>query len=78
MINVFPLSLRERILVSFSQHTMAKFIFFVHEIQRIPDLHEFLGIEKTVLRKIRISGTIGGPLLTQKSPTCAYTSQKLW
>ena len=23
-------------------------------------------------------GSVEGPLLTQKSPTCAYLSQKLW
>ena len=27
-------------------------------------------LEKTVLHEIRVSGTVVGPLLTQKSPTC--------
>ena len=31
--------------------------------------------KKPVLCKIRISGTLGGPLLMQKSPTCAYIGQ---
>ena len=30
------------------------------------------------LYKIRVSGTVVGPLITQKSPTCAYISQKPW
>ena len=34
--------------------------------------------KKTELRKIHVSGTVGDPLLTRKSPTCAYISQKLW
>ena len=34
-----------------------------------------LGLEKTALHKIHVSGTAGGPLLTQKSPTCAYIVQ---
>ena len=34
-----------------------------------------LELQKTGLRKIRISGTVGGPLLMQKSPTCAYIGQ---
>ena len=35
------------------------------------------GTEKTTLHKIHISGTVGGPLLPRKSPTCAYISQKI-
>ena len=31
-----------------------------------------------VLREIHVSGIVGGPLLTQKSPTCTYINQKLW
>ena len=34
-----------------------------------------LGLEKTALRKIRVSGTVGGPLLMQNFPICAYISQ---
>ena len=33
-----------------------------------PHLTRILGLEKTLLRKICISGTIGGPLLMQKIP----------
>ena len=36
-----------------------------HEIY----LRAFWDLEKNVLHEIRVSGTIGGPLLTQKSPT---------
>ena len=35
-----------------------------------------LGLEKTMLHEICVSGTVGGPLLTQKSSTCAYIRQK--
>ena len=34
--------------------------------------------EDPCLTQICVSGTVGGPLLTQKSPTCVYISQKLW
>ena len=44
-------------------------------VQRVPALRGFRDFEKTVLRKIGVSGTVGGPLLTQKSPTCAYIDQ---
>ena len=33
-----------------------------------PCLTRILGLEKTVLHEIRVSGTVGGPLITQKSP----------
>ena len=39
-------------------------------------LTRILGLEKTALRKICISETVGGPLLTQKSLTCPCISQK--
>ena len=45
-------------------------------IQRVPALRGFWDLKKTALRKIRVSGTVGDPLLTRKSPTCAYISQK--
>ena len=48
----------------------------VDKIQRVPTLREFWDLKKTVLRKIRVSGTVRGPQLTQKSPTLAYISQK--
>ena len=41
-------------------------------------LHAFWNLEKTVLHEICVSGTVGGPLLTQKSPTCTYISKKPW
>ena len=43
-----------------------------------PALRAFWDLEKTVLHEIRVSGTVVGPLLVQKSPTCTYISQKLW
>ena len=45
-------------------------------IQRIPALRGFWDLKKTALREIRVSRTVGDPLLTQKSPTCTYISQK--
>ena len=45
-------------------------------VQRVPHLTPYL--RKITLYKICISGTVGGPLLTRKSPTRAYISQKLW
>ena len=47
------------------------------ELQRVPTLRGIWDLEKTVLHEIRVSGTVGGPLLTRKSPTCTYISQKL-
>ena len=42
-----------------------------------PHLTLILGLEKkTVFCKIRVSGTVGSPILMQKSPTCTYISQK--
>ena len=46
------------------------------EIQRVPTLSGFWALKKTALRKICVIGNVGDPLLTQKSPTCAYISQK--
>ena len=40
-------------------------------------LHAFWNLEKTVLHEICVSGTVWGPLLTRKSPTCTYITQKL-
>ena len=42
-----------------------------------PRLTRILGLGKTVLHEIRVSGTVVGPLLLQKSPTCTYISLKL-
>ena len=52
----------------------------LHEvgIQRVPTLRAFWDLEKTVLNEIRVSGTVVSPLLTRKSPTCTYKSQKPW
>ena len=41
-----------------------------------PHVARILGLQKTALRKIHVCGNVGGPLLTQKSPTCAYIGQK--
>ena len=46
------------------------------DIQRVPTLRGLWDLKKNALREIRVSGTVGGPLLTRKSPTCAYISQK--
>ena len=35
-----------------------------------------LGLEKNMLLEICVSGTVGSPILRQKTPTCAYISQK--
>jgi hypothetical protein len=45
-------------------------------LQRVSTLHGVWDLEKAALRKICVSGTVGGPLLTRKSPTCTYISQK--
>ena len=44
---------------------------FVHilGIQRVPALRGFWDFEKTALGEIRVSGTVGGPLITRRSPT---------
>ena len=47
-------------------------------LQRVPALRAFWDLEKTVLHEIRVSGTVVNPLLTRKSPTCTYISQKPW
>ena len=52
--------------------------FFKNTIQRVPALRAFWDLEKTVLHEIRVSGTVVNPLITQKSPTCTYMSQKPW
>ena len=44
----------------------------------LPALRAFWDLEKTVLHEIRVSGTVVSPLLTRKSPTCTYISQKPW
>ena len=38
-------------------------------VQDVPALRGFWDLEKTVVRKICVSGTVGGPLLMQKYPT---------
>ena len=46
-------------------------------LQRVPTLCGFWDLKKTMLREIRVNGTVGDPLLMQKSPTCAYIRQTL-
>ena len=41
-------------------------------------LQPFWDLEITVLDEIHVSGTVVSPLLTQKSPTYTYISQKPW
>ena len=43
-----------------------------------PPIRGFWDLKKPELHEIRVSGTVGGPLLTRKSPTCTYISQKPW
>ena len=45
------------------------------KVQRFPALCGFWDLKKTMLRKIRISGTVEGPLLMRKSPTSAHIDQ---
>ena len=45
------------------------------QVQRVPALLGFWDFKRTALRKICVSGTVGGPLITRKSPTCAYIGQ---
>ena len=40
-----------------------------------PRLTRISGLEKNMLCKICVSGTVEGPLLMEKSSTCAYMSQ---
>ena len=46
--------------------------------QKVPALRSFWDLEQTVLHENRVSGAVVSPLLTQKSPTCTYISQKPW
>ena len=54
--------------VIFSQETIVN-SFCPEEVQRVPALRGFWDLKKPALRKIRVSGTVGGPLLTRKPPT---------
>ena len=44
----------------------------MYHVQRVPALHGFWDLEKTVLHEICVSGTVGGALIAQKSPPCTY------
>ena len=50
--------------------------FVAFNVQRVPTLRDFWDLKKTVLREIRVSRTVGDPLLTRNSLTCTYISQK--
>ena len=52
------------------------YVTYITPLQGVPDLRGFWDLKKTALREILVSGTVGDPLLTQKSPSCAYISQK--
>ena len=41
-----------------------------------PALHQFWDFKKTVVRKICINGTVGGPLLMRKSPMSNKDTQE--
>ena len=47
-------------------------------IQRVPAFSRFWDLKKTGLGKIPGSGTLEGPLLTRKSSSYVYISQKLY
>ena len=47
-------------------------------IKKLYSLRGFWDLKKTELREICVSGTVRGPLLKRKSPTCTYISQKPW
>ena len=49
-----------------------------HYLQRVPALQAFWDFDKTVIQEVCVSGTVGCPLLMQKSPTCTYISQNPW
>jgi hypothetical protein len=53
-------------------------LFGNSEYRGSPPYADFGTWKKTVLHEIGVSGTVVGPLLTQKSPTCTYISQKPW
>ena len=50
---------------------------FYAENTEVPNLCGIWDLNKTALHEICVSGTVGSPLLTRKSPTCVYISQKL-
>ena len=61
---------------SIFMQTLIKMI--IQWIQRVPILCRFWDLKKPCYAKFALSsGTVGGPLLTLKSPTCAYKSQIL-
>ena len=60
-------------MMTLSYHILCKFY-----AQRVPALRAFWDLGKTVLHEIRVSGTVVGPLLTRKFPTCTHISQKPW
>ena len=45
-------------------------------MQRVPALGPFWDLEETVLDEVRVSGTVGGSLLTQKIPCLHVHKQK--
>ena len=60
-------------------HTAPLLKFMASQVTlSVPALRVFWDLEKTVLHEICVSGTVGDPQLTQKSPTCTYISQKTW
>ena len=71
----------------FYEWPLSKFHLALHNIQRSNSLYKYWGSppyvdfwawKKNILGKICISGTLGVPLLTQKSPNCTYISKKQW
>ena len=57
--------------------SLASALFDIILYRGSPAYADFWDFKKPTLPEICVSGTVGGPLLTLKSPTCAYISQKL-
>ena len=79
---IFVCNISKTLRINIVWHFAAKFSqvsnFFMNQLSSVPTLRAFWDLEKTVLHEIRVSGTAGGHLLTWKSPTCTYISQKPW
>ena len=67
-----------KLLLIYDPKFLAKlYVFVTGPYTEGPRLTRILGLEKTVLHEIRVSGTVGGPLLTRKSLTYRCIIQKL-
>ena len=50
----------------------------IRTVQRVPALHAFWDLEKTVLDEFCVSGTVPWSPTNANSPTYTYISQKTW